>query len=82
MGWVFNLGVESSTILLLGGVRLGGVAGPCGNVRAGVAGHVGIGLRGGRVRRPPNQPPRGRVGKNSVCAGVRRHVACIAGLRI
>jgi len=75
LGWVFNLGVESSTILLHGGVRFGDVAEPCGDVWAGIAGRVGRGLRGGGVRRPPNRPAKGGVEKISGCAGVRRHVA-------
>ena len=79
---VFNLGVGSSPFISLGGVRFGGVAGPRGGVWAGVAGRVRRGLRGGGVRRPPNRPPEDGVGKNSVCAGVRRHVAWIARLRI
>ena len=83
LGWVFNRGIGSSTLMFSGGVRFGGVAGSCGGIWAGVAGRVGRGVRGGGVRRPPNRPPVGcGVGKNSVCAGVRRHVARITGLRI
>jgi len=74
--------VGSSTLMLPGGVRVGGVTGPRGDMWAGVAGRVGRGLRGSGVRRPPNRTLEGGVGKNSVCTGVRRHVAWIAGLRI
>ena len=86
-GWeayerVSNLGVGMSTLWLPGGVRFGGVAGPRGDVWVGVSGRVGRGLRGGGVKRPPNRPLKGGVGKNSVCVGVRKHVAWIAGLRI
>ncbi len=69
------LGVMIATLGLSGSVRLGGVTGPHGDVCVGVAGIVGRRLRGGGVKRPPNRPIVGGVGKNSVCAGVRRHVA-------
>ena len=82
MGWVSSLGVGSYTLMLPGDARFGGVAGPRGDVWAGTAGRVGRGLRGGGVRRPPIRPLKGGVGKNSVCAGVRRYVAWMAGLRI
>ena len=86
-GWeaykrVSNLGVGISTLWLPSGVRFGGVAGQRGDWLAGVAGILGRILRGNGVRRPPKQPPEGRVGKNSICADVRRHVALIAELRI
>jgi len=43
----------------------------------------GVASEGDGVRRPPNRPPlEDGVEKNSVCFGVRRHVAYIAGLRI
>jgi hypothetical protein len=81
-GWVSSLGIGSSTLMLPGGVRFGGVAGPRGEVCAGVAGRVGSGLRGGGVSQPPSRAPEGGVGKNSICAGERRHAAWIAGLGI
>jgi len=68
--------------MLPGGVRFGGVAGPRGDGWVGVAGRVGRGFRGGGVRLPPNRPLEDWVGKNSVCAGMRRHVAWIDELRI
>jgi hypothetical protein len=82
LGWVSNNGVGSSTLMLSGGVRFGGVTGACGDVWASVAGRVGRGLHGGEVTRPPNRSPVGGVGKHSVCAGVRRHMAWILGLKI
>jgi hypothetical protein len=86
LGWVVIRGVGSSPLVLSRGVRFGGVYGTRGDVWAGVAGRMGRGLRGDGVKplkRPPNQTlVEGGVGKNSVCSGVRRHVACIAGLRI
>ena len=61
---------------------LGGVAGLSGYVWAGIAGDMGRDLRGSGVRLHPNRPPKDGVGKNSICAAVRRYVAWIAGLRI
>ena len=81
-GWVSIRGVGFAAKLLPGGTRLGGVAGPCGDVWAGVAGRVGRSLRGGGVSQPPSRAPEGGVGKNSICAGERRHAAWIAGLGI
>ncbi len=83
MGWVAIHGVGISPLMLPKGVRFGSVTRPRGDVWACVARRVGRGLRGGGVKRPPNRPPvEGGVGKNSVCSGVREHVACIVGLGI
>jgi hypothetical protein len=83
LGWASIRGVGSYAKLLPGGIRLGGVTGPCGDVWTGVAGRARKGLRGGGVKRPPNRPLlEGGVGKNSVSAGVRRQVSWIAGLMI
>ena len=74
IGLVTNLRVGSSTFRLSIGVRFGDVSGPRSDDWAGVAGRVGRGLRGGGVRRPPNQPPlEGGVGKKYFL--IRREVA-------
>ena len=79
-GWeafegVSILGVWISKLWLPIGVRLGGVAGQRGDCWAAVDGIVGRDLRGVGSGDLQNDPPEGGVGKNSVCADVRRHVA-------
>jgi hypothetical protein len=83
LGWLSNRKIGSSTLMSPGAVRFGGLTVPRGDDWAGVAGRVGRGLRGDGVRRPPSRHPvEGEVGKSSVCSSVRRHVACITGLRV
>ena len=83
LGWVSNRGVGSLPWRLPRYGQFGGVTGPGGGVWAGVAGRMWRGLRGDGGRRPPNRPRAGGgVGQKIVCSGLRRHVACIAGIRI
>jgi len=73
---VSNRGVRSSAKLMREDSRRGGLTVPGGDAEADVDGRVGRGLRGGGVKRPPDRPlVEDGVGKNCVCAGVRRQVA-------
>ncbi len=75
LGW--DLQVEVVCDVMPGGVTV-----PSGDVWAGIAGVVGRGLRRSGVKRPLNWSLEGGVGKISICAVVRRHVAWIDGLQI